>query len=152
MPASALGLIVRECRSRAVNRLGSEGAAAIDAIVSALDRFADRPPEEFVERLAAVKPRRARTANGTAVDKGVVDSYVTQLSRRTGDHAATLEIMARIRADRAVKKAEAVAIAKAVGARTSSKTQKAQALDLIEGASSARARDKQLAEQIRKGA
>ncbi len=152
MPASVLGSIIRECRSRASNRLGSEGAAAMDAILAALDRFADRPPQEFVERLAAIRPRRARAANGPAVDGVVVDRYVAQLSKRTGDHAATLEIMARIRTDGAVKKPEAVAIAKAVGAHTNSKTGKAQALDQIEGASSARVRDKQLAEQIRKGA
>lgn len=154
MRTSDLRPLVRECRARAAVQLGADGAAAIDAVLGVIDRFADTPMADLADRLATLRPlrKRASVAKGAVVDSAVVERYVGEACKRVGDHSGMIELIARISTDKAVKKPEAVAIAKGVGVKINSKTTKQQAIEQIEGLSSARERDRQLAERIRQGA
>lgn len=132
--------------------------AIVDALVETLDRFSESEPNELVAALAKLKPKKKKAARKASAKKtavmatAVIESYATQLRSVLGDIPGTTDIMKKIRADKAVKKNEAIAIAQAVGIGATAKTTKAQALTQIEGMSHQLERDSVTAERIRRGA
>ncbi len=132
--------------------------ALVDALAELFDRFFESEPDELVAALAKLKPKKKKAAKKPAAKKqvgaatAVVELYATQLRSVLGNIAATADVMKKIRADKAVKKNEAIAIAQAIGVGATSKTSKVQALIQIEGRSHQLERDSVTAERIRRGA
>lgn len=156
MSISDLRLLFEGFRSNARLRAGSDEFAVVDAIYRLIDRYADGESVELVKALDALKPKKKKTvtagAKASMPPSDLVTTYVTQLRSAFGDVATAGDVMKRIRADKAVKKAEAVAIAQGVGVRATSKTPKAQALTQIEALYHQAERDRLTAERIRRGA
>ncbi|NOT40315.1 MAG: hypothetical protein HOP13_07470 [Alphaproteobacteria bacterium] len=136
-------------------RAGSDESVVVDAMARLIDRFVDGESGELVKALDGLKPKRKKgsaAAKASAPPSDLVTTYIAQLRSAFGDIAAASEVMKRMRGDKAVKKAEAVAIAQGVGVRATSKTPKAQALTQIEGLYYQAERDRLAAERIRRGA
>lgn len=156
MNISDLKPLINDLRSSPRWQAIPEGQAIADAMARLFDRFGDGATEELVKALDGLKPKKKPTKRSSgkpsAPPAAIVGTYVAQLRNAQGDPAATGEVMKRLRADKAVKKGEAVAIAEGVGIRTTSKTTKVQALTQIEGQSHQLERDRVTAERIRRGA
>ncbi|NOT41575.1 MAG: hypothetical protein HOP13_13880 [Alphaproteobacteria bacterium] len=154
MSIANLRLAVDEIRRQA----SPPDVAIVDALVETLDRFSESEPNELVAALAKLKPKKKKVAKKASTKKpevvatALIESYATQLRAVLGDIAGTTDVMKKIRADKAVKKNEAIALAQAVGIGATSKTTKVQALIQIEGMSHQLERDSVTAERIRKGA
>ena len=137
-------------------RVDEDGALVVAAISNLCDRFADRSAQELAKALDDLKPKKKaapKRAPKTALPPTeIVETYIGQLRSALGDLGATAEVMKRLKADKAVKKGDAIAIAAGLGIRTTSKTPKAQAFTQIEGFSHQLERDRVTAERIRRGA
>jgi len=155
MRSSDLKSIIDGLRDQIASRFGVEGVGAIATLSQALERFEDRPIDEFSAQLAALKPKKSakRSPKKSSERPGdLVEKYTERLRGAIGDSKLLAEVMTQIRADKHVLKAEALAIAQGVGVRATSKTTKVLALSQIEGLSAQSERDRITAERIRKGA
>ncbi|MBT9446949.1 MAG: hypothetical protein IV086_14710 [Hyphomonadaceae bacterium] len=125
----------------------------IDTLCEAVNRFEYRPSIEFVTKAGALKPSKAKKSKpAESPPSETVEGYVVALQEPSNDNHAAVEIVAQIRADSSIKKAEALRIAQALGLHVNSKTTKNSALEQILGVAAKRDADRALNEKIRKGA
>jgi hypothetical protein len=132
----------------------------INALAHLLERFLDSDPIELIAAFDKIRPKKKKKSatkkttpkSKASIATAVVDTYVAQLRSTMGNTAATLDLMKKIKGDKAVKKGEAIAIAQQIGVGVTSSTTKVQALAQIEGISRQLERDSAIAERIRRGA
>jgi hypothetical protein len=142
------------------DQASANAIGVIDALDQLLERFLESDANELIAAFNKIKPkkkkkpaaRKATTKKATSTATSVIETYVAQLRATMGNTDATLDLMKKIKGDKAVKKGEAIAIAQQIGVGVTSSTTKVQALAQIEGMSRESERDSAIAERIRRGA